>query len=170
MAPFLPHPRLDRHRASLGLRVLHPSTVLVPRLSEAQRKFIRWVPGEAVFFNEELALSFGGVFGSCSKLSVTNLRVIAQKSETIFFGTCSVTSPTAIGTKQLRVFCFRVVSRTHSDMPSRSFAHIITHLSALNLSCPIRKFLHVSLWALISMKMLKRAETASLPDATSSLL
>ena len=48
------------------------------------------VPGEAVFFNEELALSFGGVFGSCSKLSVTNLRVIAQKSETIFFGTCSV--------------------------------------------------------------------------------
>ena len=128
------------------------------------------VPGEAVFFNEELALSFGGVFGSCSKLSVTNLRIIAQKSETIFFGTCSVTSPTAIGTKQLRVFCFRVVSRTHSDMPSRSFAHIITHLSALNLSCPIRKFLHVSLWALISMKMLKRAETASLPDATSSLL
>ena len=51
------------------------------------------VPGEAVFFNEELALSFGGVFGSCSKLSVTNLRVIAQKTETIFFGTCSVSSP-----------------------------------------------------------------------------
>ena len=48
------------------------------------------VPGEAVFFNEELALSFGGAFGSCSKLSVTNLRVIAQKSDTIFCGTCSV--------------------------------------------------------------------------------
>jgi hypothetical protein len=36
------------------------------------------VPGEAVFFNEEAALSFGGFFGSCSKLSVTNFRVIAQ--------------------------------------------------------------------------------------------
>jgi hypothetical protein len=40
------------------------------------------VPGEAVFFNEEQALSFGGVFGSCSKLSVTNLRIIAQKTDT----------------------------------------------------------------------------------------
>jgi len=48
------------------------------------------VPGEAVFFNEELALSFGGAFGSCSKLSVTNHRVIAQKSDTIFCGTCSI--------------------------------------------------------------------------------
>ena len=48
------------------------------------------VPGEAVFFNEEAALSFGGVFGCCSKLSVTNLRVIAQKTDTIFCGTCSV--------------------------------------------------------------------------------
>jgi hypothetical protein len=50
------------------------------------------VPGEAVFFNEEAALSFGGFFGSCSKLSVTNFRVIAQKSDTIFCGTCSVVS------------------------------------------------------------------------------
>ena len=50
------------------------------------------VPGEAVFFNEEQALSFGGGFGACSKMSVTNLRVIAQRSETIFCGTCSVSS------------------------------------------------------------------------------
>lgn len=48
------------------------------------------VPGEAVFFNEEQALSFGGVFGACSKLSVTNLRIFAQRSETVLCGTCSV--------------------------------------------------------------------------------
>lgn len=46
------------------------------------------VPGEAVFFNEEVALSFGGVFGSCSKMSVTNLRIIAQKTDTTLCGTC----------------------------------------------------------------------------------
>eukprot|EP00291_Cryptomonas_curvata_P009897 CAMPEP_0172186016 /NCGR_PEP_ID=MMETSP1050-20130122/20497_1 /TAXON_ID=233186 /ORGANISM="Cryptomonas curvata, Strain CCAP979/52" /LENGTH=244 /DNA_ID=CAMNT_0012860079 /DNA_START=111 /DNA_END=842 /DNA_ORIENTATION=- len=46
------------------------------------------VPGEAVFFNEEAALSFGGAFGSCHKLSVTNHRIIAQKTDTILCGTC----------------------------------------------------------------------------------
>jgi hypothetical protein len=48
------------------------------------------VPGEAVFFNEEVALSAGGAFGSCHKLSVTNHRIIAQKTDTILFGTCMV--------------------------------------------------------------------------------
>ena len=128
------------------------------------------VPGEAVFFNEELALSFGGVFGSCSKLSVTNLRVIAQKSETIFFGTCSVTSPTESqrsGTKQLLVFCFRVVSRTHSGkIPSCSFAPIIPHVSALNLSCPIRKFLPVSFGSTAGFhEIVKESRDHKLPRA-----
>ena len=71
------------------------------------------VPGEAVFFNEEVALSCGGVFGSCSKLSVTNLRVIAQKSETIFFGTCSVRPPPVGG-------------RQHRACSSKSCAHTST--------------------------------------------
>ena len=48
------------------------------------------VPGEAVFFNEEVALSFGGAFGSCHRLSVTNHRIIAQKTDTILCGTCMV--------------------------------------------------------------------------------
>jgi hypothetical protein len=55
------------------------------------------VPGEAVFFNEEVALSFGGVFGSCSKLSVTNLRIIAQKTDTTLCGTCMVRPRSLVG-------------------------------------------------------------------------
>jgi hypothetical protein len=45
------------------------------------------VPGEAIFFNEVASKkSLGTVY----KLSVTNLRIIAQKAETTLFGTCQV--------------------------------------------------------------------------------
>mmetsp|Transcript_64435 Transcript_64435/g.172557 ORF Transcript_64435/g.172557 Transcript_64435/m.172557 type:complete len:472 (-) Transcript_64435:201-1616(-) len=50
------------------------------------------VPGEAVFFNEEQTLSCGGVFGSCTKLSVTNKRVIAQRTDTTLLGMCMLQS------------------------------------------------------------------------------
>lgn len=45
------------------------------------------VPGEAVFFNEEAS---NKAIGTVYKLSVTNLRIIAQKAETTMFGTCQV--------------------------------------------------------------------------------
>ncbi len=45
------------------------------------------VPGEGVYFSEEAAAkSVGTVY----KLSVTNLRIIAQRAETTMFGTCQV--------------------------------------------------------------------------------
>lgn len=45
------------------------------------------VPNEAVYFSEEAAVkSVGTVY----KLSVTNLRIIAQRAETTLFGTCQV--------------------------------------------------------------------------------
>ena len=45
------------------------------------------VPGEAVFFTQEAS---GRNIGTVYKLSVTNLRIIAQKAETTLFGTCQV--------------------------------------------------------------------------------
>jgi len=45
------------------------------------------VPGEGVYFSENAATKS---VGSVYKLSVTNLRIIAQRAETTMFGTCQV--------------------------------------------------------------------------------
>ena len=50
------------------------------------------VPGEAVLFSQEAATKS---VGSVYKLSVTNLRIIAQRAETTMFGTCQVVSQSA---------------------------------------------------------------------------
>ena len=47
------------------------------------------VPGEGVYFSENAAVK---TVGTVYKLSVTNLRIIAQRAETTMFGTCQVRS------------------------------------------------------------------------------